>query len=108
MDDHIVFFFGAGVSRPSEMPSVDDITQKVLDAPLIYTENERYVLRENVESNPNVGPPRDAWKEHVSKVQGFINTIWERAHKVLSQFDRLMKTCTQYVDRWSPIRNREG
>lgn len=108
MDDHIVFFFGAGVSRPSGMPSVDDITQKVLDAPLVYTENKRYVFPESVESNPNIGPPRDTSEEHVGKVQGFINTIWKHAHTVLSQFDRpvtyedLYSMCGQVVSDQEP------
>jgi hypothetical protein len=39
------------------MPSVSDITQKVLDAPLVYTENERYVFPDSVEDNPKIGRP---------------------------------------------------
>lgn len=59
-----------------------------MEAPLVYTEKKRYVFPESVESNPNIGPPRDTSEEHAGKVQGFIDTIWKHARTVLSQFDR--------------------
>ena len=88
MDDHIVFFLGSGVSRPSGMPSVADITQKVLDAPLVYTENKRYVFPESVENNPKIGRPRDSSHRRVAKLRGYLDLVKQHAEPVLSQFGR--------------------
>lgn len=88
MDDHVVFFFGAGISVPSGMPRVDEITQKVLEAPLVLTEHDRYVFPSSMETNPNIGQPCKTCKEDAVKVQEFINTVWEHAHTMLSQYGR--------------------
>lgn len=96
MDDHVVFFFGAGISRPTfkmewdnlEGSQVDTITQKVLDAPLVYTENQRYVFRDSVENDSKIVGPHESSSEYVRKVQDFLDFVRQYARKIFNQFGR--------------------
>lgn len=88
MDDHVVFFLGSGVSSPSGMPDVNCITQKVLDADLVYTKNKRYVFPNSVESNPKIGRPHESSDERVRTIRGFLDTVRTHAESVLGKFNR--------------------
>lgn len=88
MDGHVVFFLGSGVSLPSDMSSVDDITQKVLNDPLVYTENKRYVFPDSVENNPKIGRPHETSDERVNAIRGFLDAVLTHAETVFNQFGR--------------------
>ena len=100
MDEHVVFFLGSGVSRPSGMPSVSDITQKVLDAPLVYTKNKRYVFPDSVENNPRIGRPKDSSRRHVAKVRGFLGEVRQHAQAVLCEDEEYHQRVT-YEDLYA-------
>jgi hypothetical protein len=96
MDDHVLFFLGAGVSRPTFKAvsdfdfegSVKEVTQKVLNAPLVFTEHKRYAFPESVESNPNIGEPHETSDERVTKVRSFLDAVRQHAEAFLDRFDR--------------------
>lgn len=100
MDDHVVFFLGSGVSRPSGMPSVSDITQKVLDAPLVYTENKRYVFPDSVEDNPKIGRPSDLSSRHIAMLRGFLGEVRQHAQAVLCEDEEYHQQVT-YEDLYA-------
>jgi hypothetical protein len=100
MDDHVVFFLGSGMSRPSGMPTVGDITQKVLDAPLVYTERERYVFPGSVENNPRIGRPKDSSRRHVAKLRGFLGEVRQHAQTVLCEDEEYHERVT-YEDLYA-------
>jgi hypothetical protein len=96
MDDHVVFFFGSGISRPTFRAvsdfdfegSVKEVTQKVLNAPLVFTEHKRYPFPVSAESNPNMGEPHETSEERVTRLRNFLDAVRRHAEPFLDRFNR--------------------
>lgn len=96
MDDHVVFFFGSGVSMPTFSTvsdsdfegSVEEITHKVLEAPLVFTEHKRYAFPDSVETNPNIGQPHETSDERIERVRSFLEVVRGQAEAFLHRFNR--------------------
>ena len=66
MPERVSFLLGSGVSIPAGMPSVKDITERVLSGMEIYrhTDGKYYI-----------GPPDDIMEGYVERVVEFLSTL---------------------------------
>lgn len=72
---HIVFFFGSGVSIPSGMPTVNEITDMVFDKPFERTPTGRYTSATEQDND-------------VDKIKGFLRVIRCYAQATLQASNR--------------------
>jgi len=78
---HILFFFGSGVSVPSGMPGVTDITRGVFEDPLQKDQfGGAYVTPSSDSLDPE--PP---WDAYVPTIRCFLNIVREYAKRVLKE-----------------------
>ena len=96
---HVVFFFGSGVSIPSDMPDVRTITGGVFNEPIVFSANERYEHCDRAEPAPNS-------EERVDRVRAFLGIVSNYAQRVLCEsgkpdqlvtYEDLYHLCAQVV-----------